>query len=168
MGCGLGGPRFELRQGQEIFFAPKHLDRLCGPRSLLLYWYLGSFLGNGSGREADYSPPPSAEVNDEWSYTSTPQRRLHSVDRQLNFFFLLESKEMRKTNFRDCWFWAVTLRISDRNIPMAFGGTYFRHLHDMSHETSLSLHINLRVTSEKTVVFKELFVMKRPTYKPPP
>jgi hypothetical protein len=34
----------------------------------------GSFPGiNWSGREADHSPPSSAEVKDAWSYTSTPQ-----------------------------------------------------------------------------------------------
>jgi len=30
------------------------------------------------GREADYSPPSSTEVN-AWSYTSTPPVRLHGV-----------------------------------------------------------------------------------------
>jgi len=38
----------------------------------------GSFPGGkaAGGREADHSPPSSAEVN-EWSYTSTPPIRLH-------------------------------------------------------------------------------------------
>jgi hypothetical protein len=31
------------------------------------------------GREVDHSPPPSAEVKNAWSYTSTPQLRLHGV-----------------------------------------------------------------------------------------
>jgi hypothetical protein len=31
------------------------------------------------GREADHSPPSSAEVNNAWSYTSTSLIRLHSV-----------------------------------------------------------------------------------------
>jgi hypothetical protein len=30
------------------------------------------------GREADYSPPTSAEVNNTWIYTSTP-KSLHGV-----------------------------------------------------------------------------------------
>ena len=43
-----------------------------------------------SGREADHSPSPSAQVKDEWSYTSTPPRRIHSVDRDsLTFFYYL-------------------------------------------------------------------------------
>jgi hypothetical protein len=31
------------------------------------------------GCEADHSPPSSAEVNNVWSYTSTPPIRLHGV-----------------------------------------------------------------------------------------
>jgi len=30
-------------------------------------------------READHSPPSSAKVKNDWSYTSTPPRRLHGV-----------------------------------------------------------------------------------------
>jgi hypothetical protein len=31
------------------------------------------------GREADHSPPSSAEVKNAWSYTFTPPLRLHGV-----------------------------------------------------------------------------------------
>jgi hypothetical protein len=31
------------------------------------------------GREDDHSPPSSAEVNNAWSYTSTPSIRLRGV-----------------------------------------------------------------------------------------
>jgi hypothetical protein len=31
------------------------------------------------GREADHSPPSSAEVKNAWSYTSTPSIRLHGM-----------------------------------------------------------------------------------------
>jgi len=31
------------------------------------------------GREVDHSPPPSAEVKNAWSYTSTLPVHLHSV-----------------------------------------------------------------------------------------
>jgi hypothetical protein len=31
------------------------------------------------GREADHSPPSSAEVKNAWSYTFTPPTRLHGV-----------------------------------------------------------------------------------------
>jgi hypothetical protein len=43
-----------------------------------------------SGREADHSPPSSAEVN-EWSYTSTPPIRLHGV--------VLSQKKRHRDNF---------------------------------------------------------------------
>jgi hypothetical protein len=40
----------------------------------------GSFTGDKvPGREADHSPPSSAEVKNAWSYTSTPLIRLHGV-----------------------------------------------------------------------------------------
>jgi hypothetical protein len=40
----------------------------------------GSFPGvKRPRREADHSPPPSAEVKNAWSYTSTPPTRLHDV-----------------------------------------------------------------------------------------
>jgi hypothetical protein len=32
------------------------------------------------GREPDHSPPSSAEVRNVWSYTSTPQVRIHGVE----------------------------------------------------------------------------------------
>ena len=32
--------------------------------------------------EAGHSPPPSAEVKNEWSYTSAPLICFHSVDRE--------------------------------------------------------------------------------------
>jgi hypothetical protein len=40
----------------------------------------GYFLGvKRPEREADHSPPSSAEVKNAWSYTSTPPIRLHGV-----------------------------------------------------------------------------------------
>jgi hypothetical protein len=35
--------------------------------------------GKAAGREADHSPPCSAEVKNAWSYTTTPPIRLHGV-----------------------------------------------------------------------------------------
>jgi hypothetical protein len=56
--------------GSEIFRTC--LDRLWGPPSLLYNGYR-VFPGGKvrSGRAADPSPPSSAEVMEEWSYTST-------------------------------------------------------------------------------------------------
>jgi hypothetical protein len=42
-----------------------------GPPNLLFIGYRGSFLGvQWLGREVDHSPPPDAEVKNEWSYTT--------------------------------------------------------------------------------------------------
>jgi hypothetical protein len=55
----------------------------------------GSFPGvKRPGREADHSPPSSAEVKNTWSYTSTPPIRLHGVvlsstQGQLYFYIII-------------------------------------------------------------------------------
>ena len=52
--------------------SPKCPDRLWGPPSLLFNGYRDSLPGVvRPGREADHSPSPSAEVKNEWSYTSS-------------------------------------------------------------------------------------------------
>ena len=63
---------FEYRAGPETFFSSsKELDRREGPPSLVFNDQRGSILGvRRPGREVDHSPPPSAEVQNEWSYTS--------------------------------------------------------------------------------------------------
>jgi hypothetical protein len=60
--------------GSSIFSSPRRPDRLWCPPILLSNWYRGLFsLGvKLPGREADHSPPASAEVKKMWLYTSTP------------------------------------------------------------------------------------------------
>jgi hypothetical protein len=59
--------------GSRIFSSPCRPDWLWGPRNLLPNGYWGSFPGvKRLGREADRSPPASAEVKKMWIYTFTP------------------------------------------------------------------------------------------------
>jgi hypothetical protein len=65
-----------LGRGWEFLSPPPCLDRLWGPTSILYNGYQGGGISLGvkqPGREADHSPPFSAEVKNAWSYTSTPQ-----------------------------------------------------------------------------------------------
>jgi hypothetical protein len=58
----------------KTFSSPPRPERLWGPPSLLSngYWGGGFSLGvKRPGREADHSPPSSAEVKNAWNYTST-------------------------------------------------------------------------------------------------
>jgi hypothetical protein len=53
----------------------KRPDWLCSPPSLP---YKGCGVKR-TGREIDQSPPPSVEVTNNWSYTSTPRTRLNGL-----------------------------------------------------------------------------------------
>jgi hypothetical protein len=74
-----GRPGFNFRKGQRFFSSLPHPDLLWGPPSLPSNGYRGFFpLGKAAGREADHSPPSSAEVKNAWSYTSD-RPRLHDA-----------------------------------------------------------------------------------------
>jgi hypothetical protein len=72
----VGRPEFDSGWDKEekFFSSPPRLDRFWGPPSLLYNGYQGDFSAGieRSGREADHSP--SAEVNNEWNYNSTPHK----------------------------------------------------------------------------------------------
>jgi hypothetical protein len=74
--------------GSRIFFSPSRPDRLWGPPNLL------SPGVTRPGREADHSPPASAEVKRMWIYTSTPpyalmaQCLISQAQGQLCLFYL--------------------------------------------------------------------------------
>jgi hypothetical protein len=72
-------------------FSPKSPDRLCSPPRLLSNEY--QVLPRGgvvkqAGYEVNQSPPSSAVVKNEWSYTFTSPVCLHGMDRE-NFTFIL-------------------------------------------------------------------------------
>jgi len=68
------GPRFEFRQGQEIFSLLQNARNCCGgPPSPCWVGIRDSFQGaTRQGLETDCSHPSSVGVTNEWSYTSTP------------------------------------------------------------------------------------------------
>jgi hypothetical protein len=72
---------FDSRRGLGIFLFTTASRTALGPTQPPIQWVLGALsLGvKRSGREADHSPPFSAEVKNVWSYTSTPPIRLHGV-----------------------------------------------------------------------------------------
>jgi hypothetical protein len=66
-------------RGWEFFSSQPCPHLLWGPTNLLSNGYREFSTGvKRSGRDADHSPPSSAEVKSVWSYTSTPIR-LHGV-----------------------------------------------------------------------------------------
>ena len=69
-----GRPEVRIPARTRRFSFPKSADRLSCPPSpvLLLDGYRGPFLAaRRQWRDADHSPPSSAEVKNEWRYTST-------------------------------------------------------------------------------------------------
>jgi hypothetical protein len=74
-GYGLDDRGVRVREpvGPRIFSSPPSPHRLWGPPNLLYNGYRGLFPGvKRPWREADHSPPISAEVNNTWTYIHTP------------------------------------------------------------------------------------------------
>jgi hypothetical protein len=66
---------FDFRRGLGIFLFTAASRTVLGPTQPPIQWVPGA-LSPGvkrPGREADHSPPSSAEVKNAWSYTSNPQ-----------------------------------------------------------------------------------------------
>jgi hypothetical protein len=68
-------------RGLEIFLFTTASRTALGPTQPLIQLVPAALsLGiKRPGREADHSPPSSAEVKNAWSYTSTPPIRLNGV-----------------------------------------------------------------------------------------
>jgi hypothetical protein len=69
-----GRPGFDSQQDLEIFLFPTVSRTALGPTQPPVPWVPGALsLGvKRPGREANHSPPSSAEVKNVWTYTSTP------------------------------------------------------------------------------------------------
>jgi hypothetical protein len=72
---------FDSRRGMGIFFFTIASRTALGPTQPPIQWVPGalSLEVKRPGREADHSPPPSAEIKNVWSYTSSPQIRLYGA-----------------------------------------------------------------------------------------
>jgi hypothetical protein len=83
MGYGLDdwSSRVRFPVGLGIFLFTTASRTALGPTQPPIQWVPGALsLGvKRPGREADHSPPSSAEVKNAWSYTSTPPIRLYGV-----------------------------------------------------------------------------------------
>jgi hypothetical protein len=68
------GSEFESRWGQE--FSLLHVVQTgCGAHQPPIQWVLGALsMVKWPGREADHSPPTSAEVENTWIYTPSSWR----------------------------------------------------------------------------------------------
>jgi hypothetical protein len=69
-----GKPGFNSWSRQEIFLLATASRLALGPTQSPIQWVLAVLSGvKQMGCEADHSPPSSAKVKKEWSYTSNPQ-----------------------------------------------------------------------------------------------
>jgi hypothetical protein len=67
-------------RGWEFFSLPPRPDRLWGHPDTYPIGTKGSFMGvKRAEREADHSPPPSAQVKNGWSYISAPPISLNGL-----------------------------------------------------------------------------------------
>jgi len=102
--------RFESQKGQKHFLLQNHPDRLGGPPGLLStkYWD-SSPEQKEAGREFDYSPPPTIEVANKWSCTSTPAVCLHDINREAftSSSFIVEIYQS-DIGFKQYAFWHVS------------------------------------------------------------
>ena len=77
---------------KNFFSSPNRPERLQVPLSLHFSGYRGSFSGvKWPGRKFNHSPPSSAEVKNECSYTSTVAICSHGVDKE-NFTFVYKAQ----------------------------------------------------------------------------
>jgi hypothetical protein len=76
-----GVPGFDFRWRLGIFLFATASRPVLGPTQPPIKWVSGIFprVVKRPGHEGDHSPPSSADVENTWSYASTPPIRLHGV-----------------------------------------------------------------------------------------
>jgi len=76
-----GWSGFKPRKRLGIFLFTTASRPVLGPTQPPTQWVAETLSPSVKrpGREADHSPPSSADVTKAWSYTSTPSIRFHSV-----------------------------------------------------------------------------------------
>jgi hypothetical protein len=81
LGYELDDPEFDSREGPGIFIFITVSRPALGPIQPPIQWLSGALSPGVKrlGREADHSPPSSAEVKNAWSYTSIPPICLNGV-----------------------------------------------------------------------------------------
>jgi hypothetical protein len=92
-GWTIGVLGFDSRRGLGIFLFTTASRTALGPTQPPIQWVTGALsLGiKRPGREADHSHPPSVEVKNAWSYTSTPRYAFMAwclINHRGNFTFL--------------------------------------------------------------------------------
>jgi hypothetical protein len=84
-------------KSEKLFSSPKRPDQLWGSPSVLFSGYRGSFPWvKRLGDAINHSDPPSTEVKNEWSCTSSPPICLRGVKRE-NLTILLNEGQLGHT-----------------------------------------------------------------------
>jgi hypothetical protein len=99
---------FDSRRRLGIFLFTTASRTTLGPTQHPIQWVPGALsLGvKRPGREADHSPPCSAEFKNVWSYTSTPPIGLHGVvlpKHGDNFTFYVTYAQIYRTLINMTW-----------------------------------------------------------------
>jgi hypothetical protein len=106
-GCGLDdrGVGVRVPVWSRIVSSPNRADRLWGPPNLLSNGYQGfSTLGKRPGREADHSPPASAEVKKMWIHGGDMMLRDVVDFQRTTRRYIPEDSNLHE----GCCFWDVT------------------------------------------------------------